>query len=173
MATTDDYSDLPDWIRPGAKLAIDTTGTLITVTRITATQIITVGDRYRNATYRFNRKPNPANPPYRPEPRYMQRGEYSRYLVRRNHPDVIAQLVNEIAGAAVEAVDAARKVYRNPRTSGDDRPLPERAMDLLDAIENAARKARREIEHLTDPGGMLAAEYATEHAQDLTTTPEG
>lgn len=163
MAATaaDTYDDLPTWIRPGAKLAaIDGGHVLITVTKITRAQIVAVADNNRHAEYRFNRTPVRANPPYRPEPEYRLRGTYGGSLVRRDHPHVKRERIDAIAKLAAYEAEQARKVYGNPKANGDNRPVDERAMDMLDAIENAARKARRQIEEILDPGGMLAAEYA-------------
>lgn len=169
MATADTYDDLPSWIRPGAKLAaIDGGHALVTVTKITRAQIVAVADGGRRSEYRFNRTPVPARPPYRPEPEYRLRGTYSGSLVRRDHPHVKRERIDAIAKNATHEAEQARRVYGNPKASGDKRPIDERAMDLLDAIENAARKARRQIEDILDPGGMLAAEYA----QNLNPTTE-
>ncbi len=170
MAVADDYADLPDWIRPGAKLAVLLGGALVTVTRITRTQIVATRDGRSDGSveYRFDRTPIPANPPYRPNPEYRRRGAYGDHLVQRSHPHIVEMLIDQAAQRAAQDVEAAYKVYRNPKTNGDSRPVEERAMDLLDAIENAARKARRKVERLIDPGGHLAAEYA----QDLATTTD-
>ena len=59
--TIDTFDDLPNWIRPGARLAVIGSGwSLITVTKITRTQIVAVSDRYSNTVNRFDRKPVPA-----------------------------------------------------------------------------------------------------------------
>lgn len=165
---SDDYADLPDWIRPGAELAaLGSVGfVMVTVTRITRTQIVTVWDNRTSVEYRFNRTPVPANDSHRPEPEYQQRGTYFGKLVQRSHPDITRVCIDRIARNAAHRVEEALKVYGNPRAAGDGRPVEERAMDLLDAIENAARSARRKVEQLNAP--------AAEHAQDLTastTTP--
>jgi len=146
----DEYPDLEDWIRPGAKLASlsyrDSTA-MLTVTKITKTQIVCVSDTNPDADYRFERTAIKRST-YDTTTWHYLRGNRGVRLVQRNHPDVVRLQVAGVARQAATAAEEARKRFGNPEANGDERPVEERALTMLDDIENAARAARHKILNL-------------------------
>jgi hypothetical protein len=141
-------ADLPDWIRPGAKLAalnFRDSYWLLTVSHITKTQIVCVPDANQATDYRFERE---ATSHFGDAPAHRLRGKKGTRLVQRSHPDVTRLRIDALVKGAAEEAGAARTRYGQPRANGDDRPIEERALSLLDDIENAARLARRQVLHL-------------------------
>jgi hypothetical protein len=173
MAIIDDYSDLPDWIRPGAKLARLGLSdySFVTVTKITRTQIVAVekpDERGFASEYRFDRKPIPADRLTGEGEQWRRRGgAYFEFLKRRDHPEIVNSRVSAIVRNASYQIELEWKTHNTAKRNSSKSP-GELAMDYFDAVENITRAARRKVERLTDPGGHLAAEYAAEHAQDLT-----
>lgn len=158
----DTYDDLPEWIRPGAKLATLGSGyELVIVKKITRTQIVVHPAQHPSAESRFDRTPVRVNGQ---EGQYRQRGSYSVTLVRRDHPVIVGMRITRIAVNAAAEVATLRKAHDNALyDKADKRSREERALDLLDGIENAARAARRKVEALLDPSTLASAQYA----QDL------
>lgn len=168
----DEYADLPEWIRPGAKLAalsLDS-ATLVTVQRFTKTQIVCLTST--SAEYRFYRKPEMVGwrTPGEKTPEWCAVGDRFISLVQRNHPYVVRERIRNTMTRAARDIEASVKTRTSSWAPEAERkrPIDERAMDFFDEVENIVRAARRQVEQLNDPGGMVAAEYA----QDLIDTTE-
>jgi len=166
----DPYADLSPWIRPGAKLAnliYQDRYSLVTVTNITRTQIVAVADSNPHSVhnpsivYRYERIPGREFYPHE-GPCHQLRGRRGARLVRRTHPTVVSLRIDAIAKQAMHEADLARSRYGNPIREGDTRPRDERALAMLDDIENAARTARTRILAILNPGGAVAAEHTQE-----------
>lgn len=156
--SADEYGDLPGWIRPGAKLAMLQLGdaTMVTVTHLTRTQIVTVADSNKHAIYRFHREERKLFGSRGMG--YELMGEVLAQLVRRDHTEVTQACIRY---TVADLRSSVRKIV-TPAFGKDGRSADEVAMELLDQLENAVRKARRKVEGLLDPGGAVAAEYAQE-----------
>lgn len=155
---SDEYPDLPGWITPGAKLAalgLDS-ATMVTVTKITQTQIVTVADSNKSAVLRFRRE----------ECKEIGGSAWVRELIgnrlvvleRRDHTRVVQFKIRGVIQGLAQDVRSAV----TPKFVKDDRTEDERAMAILDDLENLVRRARKKVERLLDPAGMLAAEHAQE-----------
>lgn len=169
----DDYADLPGWIRPGAKLAALSAraATLLTVRRFTRTQIVC--ESASGTEYRFYRTPEMRGnwrTPAEKTPEWCAVGDRFITLVKRDHPYVVEDRIRAVMQRASRDVEASIKARTSGWASKEEkaRPIEERAFDFFDEVENIVRAARRKVEQLNDPGGMLAAE----HAQNLTDTTE-
>lgn len=155
----DEYPDLPGWIRPGAKLAalsLDTSWNVV-VEKITPTQIVCKSGR-NGTVYRFYRE---ARRVFGEELAHQLQGDRLVKLVRRDHTEVVQLTIRSIRQQVIQDMRTAC----TPRPYGgvkDTRSEDERAMELFDQLENMVRKARKKVENLLDPGGMVAAERAQE-----------
>lgn len=162
---SDEYADLASWVRPKAALAMLglNDATMVTVTHITRTQIVCVADSNKHAIYRFHRElRRPLGTSYDSERlEHELIGDRLVHLARRDHTEVIQYRVR---GVMINLGTAIRAAV-TPKFGKDPRSQDERAMETLDALENLVRKARRRVESLIDPGGLIASEFAQELEQ--------
>lgn len=155
-----EYPDLPAWAQPGRKAArIATSGTqIVTVTRITKTQIVTL-DKH-GFVHRFERTPRQPKELYRrPEfvdVRFRERGESWADLCNPDEPRAHADLLRDALTTAVRdtwriSEEAARKVGRGEvKIPGGNDALEQWAVEQLDILEDAVRRARNKVENATE-----------------------
>jgi hypothetical protein len=155
-STVDDYSDLPDWIRPGARVArLDhSRASMLTVTKITKTQIVTL-EANGLGIRRFDRTPvapdyhELRNNPDAPHT-YRERGSYSACLVTRDDPRVVQILrehkIRVATSTAISVAENARIRWNNPTNDEKKLDLDVRAMLVFDEVDEAIAKARRRIQ---------------------------
>ena len=144
---SDDYADLPGWVRPGADGAMLHTdaAVLVKVKHITPTQVVCerAGDRMRIRVRRDN---------------LTQQGHPTATLERRDHTAVVQFRIAAVIADLRQAVRAAAM----PKFGKDQRGQEEIAAELLDRLEQLTGRARRKVGNLVDPNGIVAPEYAQE-----------
>jgi len=162
-----DYPDLPAWAQPGQKAArIANSGTeMVTVTRVTKTQIVTLDSHSHE--HRFERTPRPpdARNAGFVDVRFRERGQYWTDLCNPDEPRAHADLLRAALMASVRSAwrvseDAARKVSRGEaKIPGGNGELEQWAVEQLDALENAVRTARCKVEKAAERHRERASLY--------------
>jgi len=141
-----DQQQLEDWIIVGAQLwdVGARSVTPVIVKKITRTQIVCTMVGNDNAEWRYNVEREPAMGTNSVKV-HKRRGSYSDYLAEATHPEVIDYKIRAAAKRALSAVEAAGRDYDGVARSRPRTEVADAALALCDAIENAARAARRAI----------------------------